>query len=305
MAFGATAPLPADPFANVTSYEQAKQMFEQFPRVRVLFENGGGADPGAPAARFEADYPSWPVANRPVPWYFGPDGSLVDTAPRANAADSYVYDPSHQHETTIAGASTSATWVKLPKFLWYPPAKGTALAYETAPLRGDVTVIGNSSVDLWLKSTAADTDLQVTITEVRPDGHEVYVQNGWLRASDRALAPGATALRPTHPLTKAAAQMLPSGKFVSARVEVFPFAHVFRAGSRIRVIIDAPGGSRPAWSFDDLPAQGHESNTIGRGGAYASRILLPVVSGVDVAPGLPACPGLRGQPCRDTSPIPN
>jgi len=100
-------------------------------------------------------------------------------------------------------------------------------------------------------------------------------------------------------------QMLPSGKFVSARVEVFPFAHVFRAGSRIRVIIDAPGGSRPAWSFDDLPAQGHEVNTIGRGGAYASRILLPVVSSVNIAPGLPACPGLRGQPCRPAATITN
>ena len=86
---------------------------------------------------------------------------------------------------------------------------------------------------------------------------------------------------------------------------MFPFAHVFRAGSRIRVIIDAPGGSRPAWSFDDLPAQGHQVNTIGRGGAYASRIVLPVVSGVDVAAGLPACPGLRGQPCRATAAITN
>jgi putative CocE/NonD family hydrolase len=280
-------------------------MFEKFPRVRVLFENGGGSDPGAPAARFEADYPSWPIANTPTQWYFGPDGSLVDAAPSTTGADSYVYDPSHQHDTTIANASTSATWVKLPKFLWNAPAAGTALAYQTAPLDRDVTVIGDSSVDLWLKSTATDTDVQVTITEVRPDGQEVYVQNGWLRASDRALLPDSTALRPQHPLTKAAVQTLPSGKYVSARVEVFPFAHVFRAGSRIRVIIDAPGGSRPAWSFDDLPAQGHEVNTIGRGGAFASRILLPVVSGVKVAAGLPACPGLRGQPCRPTATITN
>ena len=305
MAFGVSAPLPPDPFANVTSYAQAKQIFDAFPRIRVLFENGGGAVPGAPQARFEADYSSWPVANTPTRWYFGADGSLVDAAPSATAADSYVYDPSHQHETTIANASTTATWVQLPKFMWNAPAAGTALAYETAPLDHDVTVIGDSSVDLWLKSTATDTDVQVTITEVRPDGQEVYVQNGWLRASDRALAPDASELRPTHPLTKAAVQPLPSGKFVSARVEVFPFAHVFRAGSRIRVIIDAPGDSRPAWSFTDLPAQGHEVNTIGRGGAFASGIVLPVVSGVNVAPGLPACPGLRGQPCRATATITN
>ncbi len=68
-----------------------------------------------------------------------------------------------------------------------------------------MTVIGNASVDLWLKSTAPDTDIQVTITEVRPDGKETYVQNGWLRASNRALSSDATELRPTHPLTEAAA----------------------------------------------------------------------------------------------------
>ena len=33
----------------------------------------------------------------------------------------------------------------------------------------------------------SDTDLQVTLTEIRPDGKETYVQSGWLRASMRAL----------------------------------------------------------------------------------------------------------------------
>ena len=306
MAFGTTAPLPPDPFASVTTYAQAKQLFEQFPRVRILFDNGGGSDPGAPAPRFEADYPSWPVpGTTATPWYFAADGMLAPAAPDTAAADSYVYDPSHEHDTTIPGGDQSATWVKLPAFQWKAPAAGTALAYETAPLTRDVAVIGNASVDLWLKSTAPDTDIQVTITEVRPDGKETYVQNGWLRASDRALAADATELRPTHPFTQAASATLPAGNFALARVEVFPFAHAFRAGSRIRVIIDAPGDSRPAWSFDDLPAQGHEVNTIGLGGAVASRIVLPVVAGVSVAAGLPACPSLRGQPCRATAAITN
>jgi uncharacterized protein len=30
-----------------------------------------------------------------------------------------------------------------------------------------------------------------------------------------------------------------------------------------------------------------------------SRLILPVVSGVVVPTGLPPCPGLRGEPCRD------
>jgi uncharacterized protein len=306
MAFGTTAPLPPDPFVNVKTYAAAKQLFESFPRVRILFDNGGGSDAGVPAPRFEAGYPSWPVPGiEATPWYFGANGALVDAAPSAAGSDSYHYDPSHQHATTISGGSQSATWAKLPAFTWPAPAAGTALAYETAPLGHDVTVVGNASVDLWLESTAPDTDIQVTITEVRPDGKETFVQNGWLRASDRALSPDATDLRPTHPLTEAAVEKMPGGKFVSARVEVFPFAHAFRAGSRIRLIIDAPGASRPAWSFDALPAQPNEINTIGRGGATASRIVLPVVSGVDVAPGLPPCPALRGQPCRNTAVIAN
>jgi hypothetical protein len=305
-AFGASAPLPPDPFVNVKTLRQAKQVFDSFPRVRILFENGGGTDPGAPDPRFEADYPSWPVPGAvATPWYFGAGGALEPAAPSAIAADSYLYDPSHAHETTITGGSQTATWAKLPDFKWNPPAEGSALSYETAPLAADTTVIGSSSVDLWLKSTAPDTDIQVTITEVRSDGRETYVQNGWLRASDRALAPDATELRPTHPFTKAAVQVLPSGRFVLARVEVFPFAHVFRAGSRIRVIIDAPGDSRPAWSFDALPAKGRQVNTIGRGGAFASRIVLPVVSGVAVVAGAPACPALRAQPCRGAAVIPN
>ena len=45
----------------------------------------------------------------------------------------------------------------------------------------------NFGVDLWVKSTEANTDLQVSLTEVRPDGQEMYVQDGWLRASNRKL----------------------------------------------------------------------------------------------------------------------
>ena len=36
-----------------------------------------------------------------------------------------------------------------------------------------------------------------------------------------------------------------------------------------------------------------------------SRLLLPVVSGVSAPTGLPPCPGLRGEPCRDYEPYTN
>ncbi len=82
------------------------------------------------------------------------------------------------------------------------------------------------------------------------------------------------------------------------RVELFPFAHVFRPGSRIRVTVEAPGGNRPFWTFADLPADGVVVNEIGHSVGHASRVVLPVIPGVDAPNALPACPSLRGQPCR-------
>jgi predicted acyl esterase len=127
-----------------------------------------------------------------------------------------------------------------------------------------------------------------------------------LRASNRALTKDATELRPVHPYTKAAVRPLPRGKYVEARVELFPFAHVFRAGSRVRIIVGTPGASRPRWKFDVLPADGTVTNSIAFGGAHASRVVLPVVTGIDepTTP-LPPCPSLRGQPCRTAAVIDN
>ncbi|MET1002648.1 MAG: CocE/NonD family hydrolase C-terminal non-catalytic domain-containing protein, partial [Acidimicrobiia bacterium] len=152
------------------------------------------------------------------------------------------------------------------------------------------------SIDLWVQADTDDVDLEVTLSEVRPDGNEVYVQSGWLRASQRALHEDATELRPLHTHTEADAQPLASGEWNEARVELFPFAHPFRAGSRIRVTVDAPGGSRPRWTFATL--EDSSNVEVGWGGDHASRVVLPVVSGVDVPAGLPPCPSLRGQPCR-------
>ena len=60
-------------------------------------------------------------------------------------------------------------------------------------------------------ATSADTDLEATISEVRPDGQEIYVQSGWLRASERKLADDATELHPAHTNLEADAADLARG----------------------------------------------------------------------------------------------
>jgi predicted acyl esterase len=141
----------------------------------------------------------------------------------------------------------------------------------------------------------------VTLSEIRPDGQEMYVQSGWLRASHRALDEAAsTEQRPVQTHLEADAEPIPDGVddtgFALARVEIFPFAHVFRAGSQIRISVDAPGGNRPVWAFETI--SDGEVVQIGIGGDFPSSIVLPVIPGIVPPAAYPECGALRGQPCR-------
>jgi uncharacterized protein len=295
-----TPPLPDDRFAGITDYDMARQTFEADPHVRVLMENGAGSPiAGLPAPTFELGYDRWPVKEaRPVAWYFGRKGRLT-RAPHARGVDAFHPDPASRPAQTIPGQGQSESWEIIPPYDWRPLVDGTAVAWATAPLGADTTIVGPSSVDLWLRSSAADTDLQVTLSEIRPDGLETYVQNGWLRASHRKLDRGAsTALepRPTH--LEADAAPLPAAQFSKVRVGIFAVAHTFRKGSRIRVSLEAPGGDRTRWRFDTPTTDGMVKDEIARGIGRPSRLVLPVVRGVKAPKELPPCPGLRGQPCR-------
>jgi predicted acyl esterase len=300
--------LPPDRFDGYSSYARALAAYQAEPDVRILFENGYGdpARPGTPIAAFEHDFSQWPPAETvPTTWYFQPDQQLSPTPTTipdgdGRASTSYVYDPTAKPVTDYSGSS-SAIWGANPTYDWRPLPLGKALAFDSAPLKQNVTMVGTGSVNLWLRSTAPDTDLEVTITELRPDGMERYVQSGWLRASHRALDPTrTTATRPWHTDTQADAAPLPAGQFVEARVELMPFAAVFRKGSQIRITVEAPGGNRPFWTFDSLPAGGTVINDIAHSVGRPSQVVLPVIPGISVPTPLPPCPSLRGQPCRTT-----
>jgi len=288
-------------FNSSMTYAEALEKWESEPPVRILFENGAGTPtvPGLPASSLDLSFDSWPIPSlQPTTWYLGDQGRLEEEPPAGEAADAYRYDPVRSQLRTFSGSS-EAIWRALPTYNWPAPEAGLALSYETEPLEETVVMAGSGSVDLWLQSTSSDTDLQVTITEIRPDGNEYYVQSGWLRASFRKVEEGeSTVLRPFHRGWASDLEPLPLGEFVEARVEIFPFAHIFRAGSRLRLIIDAPGGSRPFWKFDALQPERLTINQIARSAAMPSKVVLPVVPDITVTAPYPPCPSLRGQPCR-------
>ena len=84
-------------------------------------------------------------------------------------------------------ARCGGLWNATPAYHWQLDPPGTAASYVSAPLAANTVVIGGGSVQLWIKASAPSVDLQATISEVRPDGKETFVQDGWVRASERKL----------------------------------------------------------------------------------------------------------------------
>jgi len=308
---------------------QARAEFrEDNPRLRLLMDNGAATvqgpdqpDPGQPApgglgALWEVGLDDYPVPGTDATtWYLGEDGSLTAAKPSGPSEVSYTSDPAARPVQTLPGSGDADAWKAQPPYDWTPVAAGKGLGFTSPALASDTLIAGPSSLDLELKSSAADTDLQVAITEVRPDGNETYIQSGWLRASHRKLDPKkSTALDPVPTHQKRDAANLPAGRFTTVRIPIYPVSHMFRAGSKVRVTVTAPGGDRPRWRFQTIE-DGSTDNTVRLGGVKPSKLVLPVIPGVG-APGvgqpgheLPAVsprsgePGkldstLRGQPAR-------
>jgi len=309
--FGFTgATLPDDRFSDYPTYAAALAAYEAEPSVRLLWENGAGGNPGEPYATAESRHDAWPVPGTVErTWYLQPDGELGESPPafgddEPRGVSSYVYDPSTKRASTFDG-STDAIWKPTPEIHWDPLTEGNSLNYVSEPFTTETAFAGWGSVDLWMRSAAPDTDVEVTITEVRPDGQERYIQSGWLRLSHRALdATRSTTLRPEHTHLEGDAAPMPSGAFVSARVGLFPFAHVVRPGSRLRLNIEAPGGNQPFWEYATVEPTGIQ-NDVAHSSGRPSRVVLPELPSAvapDVPDLAPPCPSVRNQPCRDYLP---
>ncbi len=297
--FGIRTTLPPDRFAQYATHAEALAAFEAEQPLRVLFESGAGDAPGAPVGTFEQRFAAWPVpGTTPLRLFFQPDGSLASSAPTAaSAASEFDADPEAGQRGILAPQGN--LWDPLPAYDWRQPAAGRQVAFESAPFPADHVMIGTGSVDLWVRSNRPDADLEVNLSEVRPDGKEVYVQSGWLRASQRKLTADSTELWPVPTQREQDVVPLPSGQWSAARIAIAGFAHVFRSGSRLRVTIDTPGDSRAEWRFALLPDTAGAVHAVAHDAAHPSSVVLPLVPGVTAPAALPPCPSLRGQPCRD------
>ncbi len=312
-----TVTLPPDPIQQEPTYQSALAAFDSLPEVRVLFDNGAGTSPtgdstaGNPYPGFEQSFSTFPIPGTTARhWYLDSDGTLTDQLAAKPEVDQYTDNPKALPATDFgSNTGSGGLWGNASQWQWnwrQNPA-GTAVSYVTTPLQTNTTVIGGGAVDLWVRSSTPDVDLQATVSEVRPDGNETFVQNGWIRASERKLSTGtnnlfkqrSTTLQPIPSELTSDVQPMPTDQFAEVVIPLYFEGHAYRAGSRIRVTISAPNGTQPIWSFaQPQPSTGTSTVSIEFGKNRPSSLVLPVVPGVSVPTALPPCPSLRNEPCR-------
>ena len=134
--------------------------------------------------------------------------------------------------------------------------------------------------------------IKVSVARRRPPGHGHRDPAG--RDRDLRAERLAARLAGAPGSRKSQVKPLPKGKFTTLTIPLYYQGHAYRAGSRIRVTLSAPGGDQPEWSFaETVPAKPGTQVTVGQ-----TALTLPVVPGVAIPTPLPPCPGLRGEPCR-------
>ncbi len=232
---------------------------------------------------------SYPVEVTPVTFALSEDGKLLEGGQGTGEPDSYIYP--------IPGPTVNTYLNDNAWGMQHPLWRDGSLAFTSAPFERDFVSYGTASADIWLSTfLAPDADLQVTITEVRPDDKEVFVQRGWLRMSNRKLDESkSTELRPWLVDEPDAIQpMLPNVPTLG-RVEIPPFSHPFREGSRLRIWIDTPS---PTGGYGFAYYSLSSRNSIYHDEQHPSRLVLGELTDVSVPEDLPVCNSVLKQPCR-------
>lgn len=154
-----------------------------------------------------------------------------------------------------------------------PPAM---LTWTSAPLPGDLDVVGPIELRLIASATAADTAWMTTLQDVASDGEVTDVTAGWVRASlrevdEQASTPGVPVL------TCRTATAVPIGEEVQYRIPLVPNARRFAKGHRIRLVLTSDDQSPdvPAiMNFRHASVGTSSLNTV----RSSSRLLLPVLT---------------------------
>ena len=154
------------------------------------------------------------------------DGALSTAPPEAEPDDRFLYDPADPVRTQGGGNCCDHDHLA-PGVYDQRPAenRNDVLVYSTPPLDADTEVTGPVSAELYVSSTAVDTDFTAKLVDVHPDGFA------------RNLADGILRLRFRHSFEKA--ELLTPGEIYKIHIDLWATSNLFRKGHRMRLEVSS------------------------------------------------------------------
>ena len=236
----------------------------------------------------------WPLARaKPTKLHLQPDGTLrADPPTRGAGSTTFTFDP-HHPVPTIGGNISSNTNLMSNGGYDQRPRDDTpyaenqlplsqrqdVLVFRTEPLAEDMEVTGTVQVNLWVASSALDTDFTAKlIDEIPPNpdyplGYDLNIGDSIMRLRYRE---GLDRQVPYTP-----------DSVVPLTITLYPTSNVFKKGHRIRVDISSSNFPR----FDLNPNTGEPlgtgrrvesaDNSVGHSTTHPSHIVLPVIPAGD------------------------
>jgi putative CocE/NonD family hydrolase len=227
-------------------------------RVFVTGERSGGG---------WRDLPAWPPPDLGERRLWLADQRRLQDQPASNAAsDRYRYDPANPTPSLGGPVLLSRTPVVDNRAL---EARADVLTYTTAPLPSVCEAIGPVLVELWLRAGSPFLDVFARVCDVDSEGRSWNVCDALAR-----VAPGRF-------------EQSAEGTWRIA-FELWPIAHRFRAGHRIRLQVSS--GAHPRYARN--PGTGEDPATtralravdveLLRGPNQPSALILPAAHGAEL-----------------------
>ncbi|MBL8273289.1 MAG: CocE/NonD family hydrolase [Xanthomonadales bacterium] len=149
-------------------------------------------------------------------------GALLPEPEKTGGIDSYVYDP---RDTAPAALADDVDAGDLRDQRAATRNGGRSLIYHTAPFEADTDLAGFFSVRAFIELDQPDTDFNLSIHEVRPDGSALFLASEQRRARYRESAREAKLVEP--------------GAVLEYHFDKFTFmARTIPQGSRLRLVVE-------------------------------------------------------------------
>jgi len=226
------------------------------------------------------DEDDWPLARARSTSYFlhsagsantrTGNGALSTSTPNEERADRYTYDPANPTPTRGGGLCCDNDHLPSGAFDQRTnEERQDVLVYTTPEFASDFEVTGPIAAELYVSSSAVDTDFTAKLVDVWPNGFAQNLTDGILRARYRNSH--------AHP------EPMKSGEIYKIRVDMWNTSNVFLAGHRLRLEISSSNFPRFDRNLNTGEPAGSSSqfvkaeNVVYHDTQHPSALILPVV----------------------------